>query len=75
MHTVDVTARPVGTYYGSKFISVACPQCGLPALNVHGGMVHSFELRLTVGNEPRCHWGPECTPASAARARRAQHAG
>lgn len=57
---IDVTARPVGSYYGgNQGFSVPCPKCGKPALRVANKYVHAFELRLS-GNEPDCVWGKPC---------------
>lgn len=57
---IDVTARPVGSYYGgNQGSSVPCPKCGKPALLVANKYVHAFELRLS-GNEPDCVWGKPC---------------
>lgn len=64
---VDVTTRPVGSFFGGRDFastSIRCPVCRKPGLvvrsqrrgvNVTRSIAHAFELRL-VGSESECVW-------------------
>lgn len=55
--TVDYSTRPVGSGWGHRKVTVACPKCGKPGIFVEGPTfdkwIHCEELRLDHKNSPR----------------------
>lgn len=69
---VDITSKPVGSFFGGKRgsdISIQCPVCSKPGLLVkttnRGGqrtrhIAHGFLLKLNTKHEPECQWDEPC---------------
>lgn len=72
MLRVDVTAKPVGSFFGGNqraSLSFVCPVCRQPGLLIgerRTGLLitrrisHGFETRLNIHNEPVCTWDEPC---------------
>lgn len=73
---VDVTKRPVGSFFGGKRSaanSVACPTCTKPALLIKTSIkngkrvrhyAHGFKLVLNSKNDPEVEWDSPCVEAA-----------
>lgn len=69
---VDITQRPVGSFFGGKpsaSTSVECPVCSKPALRIKDGILkgkrtrhyaHRLTLKLNSKNEPTIEWDEPC---------------
>lgn len=80
---VDVTQRPVGSFFGGTkqaANSIECGLCGRAGLwvktTIRGGhrvhwVCHGFELKLNIHNEPEIAWDEPCLVSDATAKKRA----